>query len=121
MMQAKFAAADKAKKEAEEKAKAERAEEQRQAEEAALADDYACIAYQGAYTQELIDETDYPSFDIEAANKAFYEWKKYKKKGIMEFRNHGHVSPMTGTKAPAHHTVWADALDDSLENYLKGG
>ena len=94
---------------------------QRQAEEAALADDYACIAYQGAYTQELIDETDYPSFDIEAANKAFYEWKKYKKKGIMEFRNHGHVSPMTGTKAPAHHTVWADALDDSLENYLKGG
>ena len=36
----------------------------RQAEEALLADDYACIAYQGAYTQELIDETDYPSFDI---------------------------------------------------------
>jgi hypothetical protein len=52
----------------------------RQAEEALLADDYACIAYQGAYTQELIDETDYPSFDIEAANKAFYEWKKCKKK-----------------------------------------
>jgi len=39
----------------------------------------------------------------------------------MEFSNHGHVSPMTWTKAPAHHTVWADALDDSLENYLKNG
>ena len=65
--------------------------------------------------QELIDETDYPSFDIEAANQAFYEWKKHKKKGIMNFRDHGYVSPMTGTKAPAHHTHWVDALDDSLE------
>lgn len=91
----------------------------REAAEDALADDYACIAYQGAYTQELIDETDYPSFDIEAANQAFFEWKKHKKKGIMQFRDHGYTSPMTGTKAPAHHTVWKDALDDSLESYLK--
>ena len=92
--------------------------QKRQEDEDALPDDYACIAYQGAYTQELIDETDYPSFDIEAANQAFYEWKKHKKKGIMEFRNHGYTSPMTGTKAPPHHTPWKDALDDSLESYL---
>lgn len=87
--------------------------------EAALADDYACIDYQGAYTKELIDETDYPSFDIEAANQAFYEWKKHKKKDIMTFRNNGYTSPMTGTKAPPHHTPWKDALDDSLEDYLQ--
>ena len=37
----------------------------------------------------------------------------------MEFRNHGYVSPMTGTKAPPHHTPWKDALDDSLESYLQ--
>ena len=92
--------------------------QKRQADEDALEDDYARIAYQGAYTQELIDETDYPSFDIEAANQAFYEWKKHKKKGIMGFRDHGYVSPMTGTKAPPHHTPWVDALDDSLESYL---
>ena len=91
----------------------------RQDDEDALADDYGCIAYQGAYTGELIDETDYPSFDIEAANQAFYEWKKHKKKGIMGFRDHGYTSPMTGTKAPPHHTPWVDALDDSLESYLK--
>ena len=90
----------------------------REAAEDALEDDYACIAYQGAYTKELIDETDYPSFDIEAANQAFYEWKKHKKKGIMSFRDHGYISPMTGTKAPPHHTAWVDALDDSLESYL---
>ena len=92
---------------------------QRKDAEAALEDDYACIDYQGAYTQELIDETDYPSFDIQASNQAFYEWKKHKKKNIMEFRNHGYTSPMTGTQAPAHHTPWKDALDDSLEDYLQ--
>ena len=37
----------------------------------------------------------------------------------MELRNHGHDSPMPGTKAPAHHTAWVDALDDSLESYLQ--
>ena len=91
----------------------------REAAEDALPDDYACIAYQGAYTAELIDETDYPSFDIEVANQAFYSWKKHKKKGIMTFRDHGYVSPMTGAQAPAHHTPWVDALDDSMAAYLK--
>ncbi len=91
----------------------------RKTDEAALEDDYACIAYQGAYTLELIEETDYPSFDVEASNQAFYAWKKHKKKGIMTFRDNGYVSPMTGTQAPAHHTPWKDALDDSMEAYLK--
>ncbi len=91
----------------------------RQDAEAALEDDYACIDYQGAYTQELIDETDYPSFDIQASNRAFHEWKKHKKQDIMTFRDNGYTSPMTGTKAPPHHTPWKDALDDSLESYLR--
>ena len=91
----------------------------RQKAEEALEDDYACIRYQGAYTGELIDETDYPTFDIEAANQAFIEWKGHKKKGIMTFRDHGYKSPMTGTLAPAHHTNWVEALDDSLESYLQ--
>ena len=91
----------------------------RQEAEAALEDDYACIDYQADYTEELIADTDYPSFDIGAASKAFYEWKKHKKKDIMTFRDHGYSSPMTGTMAPPHHTPWKDALDDSLEDYLK--
>ncbi|MYA89963.1 MAG: NAD(P)/FAD-dependent oxidoreductase [Boseongicola sp. SB0662_bin_57] len=91
----------------------------RQEAEAALEDDYACIDYQADYTKELIADTDYPSFDIAAASKAFYEWKKHKKKDIMTFRDHGYSSPMTGTMAPPHHTPWKDALDDSLEDYLK--
>lgn len=87
--------------------------------EDALTDDYAAIAYQGAYIQELIDETDYPSFDVEGSNQAFYEWKKHKKEDIMAFRDHSYRSVMTGSMAPAHHTPWKDALEDTLESYLR--
>ena len=82
-------------------------------------DDYAAIAYQGDYVKELIAETDYPSFDVDGACEAFYQWKKHKKTDIMGFRNQSYKSVMTGTMAPAHHTPWKDALDDSLESYLK--
>ncbi|KKN25902.1 hypothetical protein LCGC14_0880130 [marine sediment metagenome] len=74
--------------------------------------------YQGDYIQELIDMTDYPSFDIPAVNKAFLEWKHHKKEDIMAFRDHAYASIMTGTMSPKHHTPWIEALDDSLETYL---
>ena len=89
------------------------------AKEDTLADDYAAIEFQGNYTLELMGMTDYPDFDIAGANQAFFEWKKHKKKGIMTFRNNRHQSALTGTMAPAHHTPWKDALDDSLESYLE--
>jgi len=82
-------------------------------------DDYSAIRYQGDYVEELIAETDYPDFDVQSAVNSFMEWKKHKKEGIMTFRDHGYVSPMTGTMAPSHHTPWVDALDDSLASYLK--
>ncbi|MEP6266766.1 MAG: NAD(P)/FAD-dependent oxidoreductase [Paracoccaceae bacterium] len=82
-------------------------------------DDYDAIWYQGDYVAELIAETDYPSFDLEAACQAFKAWKGHKKQGIMTFRDNGYASVMTGTMAPKHHTPWKDALDDSLEVYLK--
>ncbi|MFT5218588.1 MAG: trimethylamine monooxygenase [Planctomycetota bacterium] len=84
-----------------------------------IPDDYGAIEFQGKYTMDLMALTDYPEFDCAGANQAFFEWKKHKKKGIMEFRNYGHKSAMTGTQAPAHHTPWKDALDDSLEAYLQ--
>lgn len=91
----------------------------REAREDALEDDYACIDYQGDYVRELMEETDYPSFDVTASNEAFYQWKKHKKKNIMTFRDNCYRSPMTGTMAPVHHTPWKDAMDDTLESYLK--
>jgi trimethylamine monooxygenase len=91
----------------------------RVAREDAGEDDYDAIRYQGNYVKELIAETDYPSFDIDGANDAFFQWKKHKKADIMTFRNNSYRSVITGTMAPAHHTPWKDALDDSLESYLR--
>ncbi len=88
-------------------------------EEDDIPDDYGAIEYQGKYTLHLMAMTDYPDFDIKDSNQAFFEWKKHKKQNIMTFRDNGYKSPMTGTMAPPHHTAWVDALDDSLESYLK--
>lgn len=77
------------------------------------------IKYQANYVKELVAETDYPSFDIDGASKAFFEWKKHKSIDIMAFRNNSYKSVITGTMAPLHHTPWKDALDDSMESYLK--
>lgn len=93
---------------------------ERELAEEKLADDYECIAYQGNYTAELMAETDYPSFDTEATNTAFYQWKKQKKKGIMTFRDHGGlVSPMDKSVSPVHHKSWEKELDDTLEGYIR--
>ena len=88
-------------------------------EEDNLPDDYACIEFQGAYTLHLMAMTDYPDFDVVDSNQAFFEWKKLKKKDIMTFRDNGHKSALSGSVAPAHHTSWKDALDDSMEAYLQ--
>jgi hypothetical protein len=44
-------------------------------------DAHDAIHYQGDYVKELIAETDYPSFDVDGACEAFFEWKDHKKKG----------------------------------------
>ena len=92
---------------------------EREAREEASDDVKYAIKYQGAYVKELIAETDYPSFDVDGACKAFFEWKQHKIDDIMGFRNNCYKSLMTGTMAPIHHTPWKDALDDSMEAYLK--
>ena len=89
-----------------------------QAAEDAVEDDYGAIDFQGDYTQDLVDQTDYPDFNTPLVNKMFKDWKKHKKQSIIDYRDHGHTSPLTGTVAPVHHTSWVEALDDSLESYL---
>jgi trimethylamine monooxygenase len=91
----------------------------RVAREEAGQDAHDAIHYQGDYTKELIAETDYPAFDVDGACEAFFEWKDHKKKGIMTFRDNAYKSVITGTMAPVHHTPWKDALEDSMESYLR--
>lgn len=92
---------------------------EREAREEASDDTKYAIKYQGDYVKELIAETDYPSFDVDGACEAFYQWKKHKAQDIMAFRDNSYKSVITGTMAPRHHTPWKDALDDSLESYLE--
>jgi trimethylamine monooxygenase len=77
------------------------------------------IWFQGDYVKELIDTTDYPSFDVEGVNKTFLEWEHDKMHDIMAYRNKSYRSLMTGTMSPTHHTPWKDELDDTMEAYLK--
>ena len=87
--------------------------------EGTLETDEDLIWFQGDYTKDLIDQTDYPSFDIEGVNQTFVQWEHHKHDDIMNFRDNGYKSLMTGTDAPVHHTKWVEAMDDSLETYMK--
>jgi len=87
--------------------------------EETLEDDRQMIYFQGDYVQELIDETDYPSFDVEGVNKTFVQWEHHKHDDIMGFRNNAYRSLMTGNMQPVHHTPWIKAMDDSMESYLE--
>lgn len=93
--------------------------EQWLAREAKLETDEDMIRFQGDYTQQLIDQTDYPSFDIEGVNQAFLEWEHHKHEDIMGFRNKAHASLITKSQSPVHHTPWVEAMDDSMKVYLK--
>lgn len=89
------------------------------AREEGLNGDKEMIWFQGDYVKQLIEQTDYPDFNIEGVNECFMEWEHAKHDNIMAFRDHGHTSLLTGNKAMAHHTKWVDAMDDSMEVYMK--
>ena len=87
--------------------------------EATLETDEDLIWFQGDYVQELISQTDYPTFDVEGVNKAFMEWEHHKHDDIMGFRDNAHKSLITQSQSPVHHTKWTEAMDDSMATYLK--
>ncbi|NRP75335.1 putative monooxygenase [Ensifer psoraleae] len=89
------------------------------AREETLEDAEQMIWFQGDYVKELLAETDYPSFDIDGVNRTFMEWEHHKAENIMGFRDHAYRSLMTGNLSPKHHTPWVEALDDSMEEYLR--
>ena len=89
------------------------------AREEKLEDDEQMIWFQGDYVRELIDETDYPDFDVEGVNKTFMEWEHHKHENIMGFRNNAYRSLMTGNMQPKHHTTWLQEMDDSMKTYLR--
>ena len=76
------------------------------------------IEFQADYIRDLIEQTDYPMFDLDEVVRIFKAWKADKKKNILTYRDQVYPSVMTGTMAAVHHTPWLTELDDSLERYL---
>ena len=89
------------------------------AEEESLEDPIQMIDFQTEYTKELHAASDYPSIDFELVRKHFKEWEHHKEEDILTYRNRSFSSPVTGTVAPIHHTPWAEAMDDSMDTFMK--
>lgn len=92
--------------------------ENKHLEERALTTDEQQARFQGEYIKYLIQQTDYPTFNVDGVHDIFMQWKQHKKQNIMQFRDKTYRSVMTGKMARPHHTPWLEALDDSLESYL---
>ena len=89
------------------------------AEEESLEDPIQMIDFQTEYTKELHAASDYPAIDFELMRKHFKEWEHHKEEDILTYRNKSFSSPVTGTVAPIHHTPWAEAMDDSMDTFMK--
>ena len=76
------------------------------------------VDFQADYIRDLIEQTDYPMFDLDTVAEIFKRWKKTKKDDILNYRDVTYTSVMTGTEAAQHHTPWMLEIDDSLERYL---
>lgn len=88
--------------------------------QAALPSHDAEADFQSDYLRELIDATDYPSFDLDAVSQLFKDWMRNKQADILGYRDAVHRSVITGTLSDKHHTRWLNAMDDSLDRYLNG-
>ncbi len=76
------------------------------------------VRFQADYIRDLVDPTDYPSFDLDRVVEIFLAWKADKQADILTYRDKVYPSVLTGTMAAEHHTPWLQELDDSLERYL---
>ena len=88
-----------------------------QTREEALRNPMEDIDFQTDYCKDLSAATDYDiDWDVQSDN--FKHWEHHKEEDIATYRDYSHASPVTGTKAPAHHTKWWEALDDSMETFM---
>ena len=70
-----------------------------------------------ASQQAAAEGTDVPEvvcFEVEEFN----EWEHHKEEEITTYRNKCFKFAVTGTMAPAHHTPWMQAMDDSIEEHV---
>jgi len=88
------------------------------AREETLSSAFEGIDFQADYMLDLLASTDYPKMNVRQMAELFKEWEHHKVEGIVTYRDRSYASTLTGTVAPAHHTKWMQALDDSMEAFL---
>ena len=84
-----------------------------------LDDHLQMIDFQTEYTVNLYNEVDYPKIDFELIRKHFYQWEHDKVEDIVNYRNKSFSSAVSGSVAPIHHTNWLEAMDDSMDTFMK--
>jgi trimethylamine monooxygenase len=88
------------------------------AREEAVKNAFGGIDFQADYMLDLLARTNYPTMNVRQMAELFKQWEHHKGEGIVTYRDRSYPSTLTGTMAPAHHTKWMQALDDSLEAFL---
>lgn len=76
------------------------------------------VRFQADYIRDLIENSDYPMFDLDSVVEIFLAWLQDKAENVLTYRDKQHRSVMTGTVSARHHTPWMRELDDSLQRYL---
>lgn len=89
------------------------------AREEALSSMMEAVEFQADHLRDLLQNLDYPKFDVDMTVEHFRTWLGHKQEDITGYRNRGgFASPVTGTVSPALHTSWWEMLDDSPEAFL---
>ncbi len=77
------------------------------------------IDFQTEYVRDLLQDVDYPAFDLDLVCAHFKTWEHHKEESITGYRDRSFSSPCTGTVGPVHHTPWWKEPDDSLATFLR--
>lgn len=77
------------------------------------------VDFQTEYIRDLIERTDYPTFNIDQVAVMFKSWIQDKEDNVLTYRDKIYTSVMDQCKAEKHHTPWMKELDDSIERYLE--
>jgi trimethylamine monooxygenase len=77
------------------------------------------VDFQTEYIRDLIERTDYPTFNIDQVAIMFKSWIHDKEDNVLTYRDKIYTSVMDQCKAEKHHTPWMNELDDSIERYLE--
>ena len=75
------------------------------------------IDFQRDFTEDVAKDADYGcSLDVAAL---FHTWEGHKYDNILTYRDQSFASIFSGKPTPVHHSSFMEALDDSMETYLK--